>query len=70
MNAVGGIFTALVLVFGGGYAVDRIYVTVRKAAIERIQRGQPHLSDFTNRLTCRQISRDGELVRSSRCPTK
>lgn len=62
MNAVSGIFVALALFFGGGYALDRIYVTVKQAALERIQRGQPSLSTFTNRLTCSKITFSGELI--------
>jgi hypothetical protein len=59
MNAVSGIFVALAL---GGYALDKIYLTVKRAAVERIQRGQPSLSDFTNRLTCSKIAMTGTLV--------
>jgi hypothetical protein len=62
MNAVNGIFLALAVVFGGGYALDKIYVTVRQAAVERIHRGQPSLEHFTNRLTCAKISKSGELL--------
>lgn len=63
MNAVNSIFVALSLIFGGGYALEKIYVTVKYAAVERIQRGQPSLEHFTNRLTCSKISRSGTLVR-------
>lgn len=62
MNSVGGIFIALALVFGGGFALNKIYVTIKMAAVERVQRGMPHLSEFTNRLTCSKISRAGTLV--------
>ena len=62
MNAVISIFMAVAIVFGGGYALDKIYVTIRHAAIERIQKGQPSLSAFTNRLTCSKISMSGTLV--------
>jgi hypothetical protein len=66
MNAVNGIFVAIALVLGGGYALDKIYVTVKHAAIERIHRGQPSLSAFTSRFTCSRISDSGNLV-SARC---
>ncbi|MGE3263329.1 MAG: hypothetical protein AB7K68_16230 [Bacteriovoracia bacterium] len=62
MNAVNGIFVALALVFGGGYALDKIYVSVKAAAIERIHRGQPSLGQFTNRLTCSKFTPSGEYV--------
>jgi len=61
MNAVSGIFVALALVFGGGYALDRIYLAVRHAAVERIHRGQPRLENFTVRLTHSRIQADGRL---------
>lgn len=38
MNAVSGIFMALSLIFGGGYALNKIYLTTKKAAVERVQR--------------------------------
>jgi hypothetical protein len=62
MNAVSGIFVALALIFGGGYALDKIYVATKMAAVERIHRGMPHLSEFSNRLTCSKIGRIGALV--------
>ncbi len=62
MNAVSGIFVALALMFGGGYAMNKIYVTVKQAAVDRIQRGMPPLSKFTNQMTCSRISKDGDLV--------
>ena len=62
MNSVRGIFVALSIVFGGGYALDKIYVAAKSAAVERIQRGMPHLSEFTNRLNCSRISYSGTLV--------
>ena len=62
MNAVSSIFIALSLIFGGGYALNKIYVATKVAAVERVHRGMPHLSDFTNRLTCSKISAAGTLV--------
>jgi hypothetical protein len=62
MNAVSGIFVALSLIFGGGYALNKIYVATKTAAVERIQRGMPPLSRFTNQLTCSKISASGKLV--------
>lgn len=62
MNAVSGIFVALVLVFGGGYALDKIYVTVKKRAVEHVQGGTPSLSRFTNQLTCAKFSASGDYI--------
>ena len=61
MNAVSGIFVALSLIFGGGYALNKIYLATKTAAVERIQRGMPPLSRFTNQLTCSKISASGKL---------
>ena len=62
MNAISGIFIALSLVFGGGYALNKIYVITKRTAVERIQRGMPPLSRFTNRLTCSKISASGDYM--------
>lgn len=62
MNSVGGIFVAVAMVFGGGYAMNKIYVAIKMAAVERVQKGMPHLSEFTNRMTCSRISRTGTLI--------
>lgn len=51
------------------YAVDKIYVTLREAAVERIHRGIPPLSKFTNCLTCSRISTGGKLV-PSKCDSR
>ena len=61
MNSLSGIFVGLAVIFGGGYAVDKIYVTLKEAAVERIHRGMPPLSKFTNCLTRSRIS-TGKLV--------
>ena len=62
MNSVSGIFVALAVVFGGGFALDKIYLATKAAAVERVHRGMPSLSEFTHRLTCSKISKDGSLV--------
>ena len=61
MNSVSGIFIGLAVLFGGGYALDKIYVAVKAASVERVHRGMPSLSDFTSRLTCSEISTAGTL---------
>ena len=63
MNAVNGIFMAVALIFSGGYALDKIYIAVKRAAVEHVHHGMPPLSRFTNRLTCSHISMGGELQR-------
>lgn len=65
MNAVSGIFVALAIIFGGGFVLEKIYVAVKTAAVERIHRGQPSLMSFTNKLTCSKISKDGNLEKAS-----
>ncbi len=67
MNAVSGIFVAVALIFGGGYALDKIYVTVKGAVVERIQRGMPPLSQFTNQLTCSKFTPSGDYL-AAKCP--
>lgn len=62
MNAVSGIFVALAIVFGGGYALDKISLATKMAATRNVHRGMPSLSNFTNHLTCSRISRAGTLV--------
>lgn len=64
MNAVSVIFVAVALIFGGGYALDKIYVTVKGAAVERIQRGMPPLSRFTNQLTCSKFTPSGDYAKT------
>src|SRR2546423_1666635 len=62
MNSVNSIFLAVAVIFGGGYALDKIYVSVKTGAVELIHQGMPHLSEFTNRLTCSDIAvADGKL---------
>jgi len=71
MNSVGGIFVGLALMFGGGYALDKIYLTVKRAAVERIQKGQPSLMSFTTMLTCAEISvADGKLRPIKNCRSR
>lgn len=63
MNAISNIFVALSLIFGGGYALDKIYMFVKGAAVEQIQQGMPPLSSFTSQLTCSKITKDGRFVK-------
>ena len=68
MNSLSSIFVAVALIFGGGYALDRLYVTIRSAAIDRVHRGMPHLSEFSNRLSCSHIAvADGKLKPNKNC---
>lgn len=70
MNAISGIFVALALIFGGGYALDKIYAKTKQAAVERIRRGMPPLSRFTNKLTCSKFSASGNYVATKCKPPK
>jgi hypothetical protein len=63
MNTVNGIFIALAIIFGGNYALNKIYFVVKRATVERIHKGQPSLEEFTNRLTCSKIDKSGNFVR-------
>jgi len=65
MNAVSGIFVSVSLIFGGGYALNKIFVETQREAVMHIQRGLPSLSNFTERLTCRKITNSGKLILSS-----
>lgn len=67
MNAINTIFITLSLLFCGGYALHKIYITTKTMAIERIQKGMPHMSDFTNRLTCSKLSKSGTLKFIKNC---
>jgi hypothetical protein len=66
MNAVGGIFAALAIIFSGGYALKQFHREIKKGAIEHVHHGMPSLVQFTNLLTCSKIDRSGNLVRE-RC---
>jgi hypothetical protein len=63
MNAVSGIFAALAILFGGGYALEKIHQEIRKNAVTRLHSGMPSLVQFTNRMTCAKIDKDGRLIR-------
>lgn len=62
MNAINGIFLAVLIFFGGGYALNKIYKEVKQMAVGRVHEGLPSLSKFTNRLTMSRISNKGELI--------
>ncbi|MBK7889565.1 MAG: hypothetical protein IPJ84_01570 [Bdellovibrionales bacterium] len=51
MESVKEIFVALTILFGSGYAAEKVHVYVKQAAIKQIQKGLPHLSDYTRKLT-------------------
>jgi hypothetical protein len=50
------ISTALLIatLFGGTVAADKIYVVVRKAALEKASQGLPNLAPFTKKLTSKK----------------
>ncbi len=59
MNAISGIMTALFVLAG---TMDKFYVEVRRAALTKASQGLPSLSVYTRQLTCKEISKTGELV--------
>ncbi len=69
MNAISSIITALFVLATSGYAMDKLYVEVKRAAVTKASQGLPSLSAYTRRLTCKEISRGGELVsyKKGRC---
>ncbi len=51
MESVKEIFVALMILFSGGYAAEKMHTYVKQLAIERIQKGLPPLSTYTQKLT-------------------
>lgn len=51
MESVKEIFVALTILFGSGYAAEKIHVYVKQMAIKQIQKGLPPLSTYTQKLT-------------------
>ncbi len=51
MESVKEIFIALTILFGGGYAAEKVHVYVKQMAIKQIQKGLPPLSNYTQKLT-------------------
>lgn len=62
MNALGEILVAISLLVGCGYAMDKIYITVKREALIHAHRGLPSLSAYTSKLTCSKIDSSGRLV--------
>jgi hypothetical protein len=50
MESVKEIFVALTILFGSGYAAEKVHEYVKQATIKQIQKGLPHLSDYTRKL--------------------
>ena len=51
MESVKEIFIALTILFGSGYAAEKVYVYVKRVSIQQIQKGLPPLSNYTKKLT-------------------
>ncbi len=51
MESVKEIFVALMILFGAGYAAEKVHREVKIMAIKQIQKGQPSLSNFSRKLT-------------------
>jgi len=62
MSALKDLFAALLLLAGSGWALEKTYIEVRKAALIKAHQGLPSLTNFTQRLTCSKIAEDGRLV--------
>ena len=63
MNAVGSILIGVAILFGGGYALKKIYAVVKGTALDQIHLGQPSLSAFSNKMTCTKFSDTGAFVK-------
>jgi hypothetical protein len=51
MESVKEIFVALMILFGGGYATEKVHNYVKQATIKQIQKGISPLSSFSKNLT-------------------
>jgi hypothetical protein len=51
MESVKEIFVALTILFGIGYAAEKVHFYVKQMAIKQIQKGLPPLSTYTQKLT-------------------
>lgn len=51
MESVKEIFIALAILFGSGYAAEKVHFYVKQMAIKQIQKGLPPLSNYTQKLT-------------------
>ena len=51
MESVKEIFVALTILFGGGYAAEKVHVYVKQMAVKQIQKGLTPLSTYTQKLT-------------------
>ncbi len=51
MESVKEIFVALMILFGGGYAAEKVHNYVKQTTIKQIQKGLPPLSSFSQNLT-------------------
>ena len=51
MESVKEIFVALMILFGSGYAAEKVHQEVKSMAIKQIQKGHPSLSKFSRTLT-------------------
>lgn len=50
MESVKEIFVALMILFGGGYAAEKVHNYVKQTAVKQIQKGLPPLSNYSKKL--------------------
>lgn len=51
MESVKEIFLAVMILVGGGFSVVKIHNHVKQLAVEKVQKGLPKTSRFTEKLT-------------------
>ena len=51
MESVKEIIIALTILFGSGYAAEKVHAYVKQMAVKQIQKGLPALSAYTQKLT-------------------
>jgi hypothetical protein len=64
MNAVANLIVAMALLFSAGVVGKRTLIKLEAMALTRIQKGLPHLSGFTSRLTGLEYDKMGNIVPS------
>lgn len=50
MDSVKEIFIALMILFGGGYAAEKIHTYVKQTAVKQIQQEPPPLTNYSKKL--------------------
>jgi hypothetical protein len=66
MDELISIAVLIATLFGGTIAANKIYCSVREAALTKAAHGLPSLSTFSHALTSHKISKRGDHVPSKR----